>query len=189
MAGTFTLKPVDFEKVERALRELGRSTMRKVVNKAQRAGANIIAKEAKALAPVGKEDKKGKYPHKAGDLRRSIRVRIGKVRGKGEFKIIILAGADKSKWKNIYYPWWLEFGHRAGKANRADRGLIEKKSRTKDPAQKRALQARLEATSERKFVKPRPFLRPAFDNKKKAASDTIARTLREAIEAEWRKAK
>lgn len=187
----FVVRPGDFEKIAAGLKGLPKSVQTKALNKALRSGGNIIAAEMKMLAPVGTVDKGGKYPHKAGDLRRSIRVRVGKTRDKGERKVIVLVGADKgAKWKNIYYPWWVEFGHRIGKANRSDRSLIEKKSDAKkagDHGKAAAFQAALDRTSTRKQARKRPFFRPAFDNKKGEAQTTIAMTLRAAIDDEWRK--
>lgn len=185
----FVSKPGDFEKLSAALKGLPATVSNKILSKALRAGGNIIAREVKARAPVGIKDKTGKYPHKAGDLKRSVRVRTGKTRGKGERKVIVMVGADKgAKWKNIYYPWWVEFGHRIGKADRSDRRLIEKKSDAKDPKDKAKFQAALDRTSKRKQSVKRPFFRPAFDNKKGEAQAAITSALREGIDAAWKAA-
>lgn len=195
----FFAKPGDFEKLSAALKGLPTKVSNKILSKALRAGGNIIAREVKARAPVGKKDHKGQrsgglsYPHKAGDLKRSVRVRTGKTRGKGERKVIVMVGADKGvKWKNIYYPWWVEFGHRIGKADRSDRRLIEKKSdavKAKDAGKAAAFQATLDRTSKRKQVAKRPFFRPAFDAKKGEAQASMTKALREGIDAAWKAAK
>lgn len=207
--GVYFTRPQGFDEMSIALKNLGPKVANKLVTQALRAGGQIITREMKARAPVGEKDKTGKYPHKAGDLKRSIRLRVGKTRGKGEKKMIIVVGADKGKWFNIFYPWWVEFGHKAGKRSAGQAGLQRTKRKVdfyidaakrglrsaKTPRSRRRIRERLryllavksgKISDKRKDVPPRPFIRPAFDNKKREASQAIEAILATAIDKQFK---
>jgi len=208
MADGFTVKLEGVDALNRALADATKQIRTKAVRAALRKAGQVISKEAKRTAPVLSAPTKTRKP---GTVKRAISVRASKAaRQDGNEGVFIAVkplkndqirtfkksqakrGSNASGSKNPndpYYWWWVEFGHRAGKADRSDRALIEKKSNTKDSAQKARLRATLEKTSKRKQVAPRPFFRPAFDTKKGEAQTAIANTLRAAIDAEWAKLK
>jgi HK97 gp10 family phage protein len=140
-----------------ALKELPSKIERSIMRKAMRAGARVIANEAKSNVPV-----------QDGDLKRSIRVSTTSKRGQVEAKAV--AGNKKA-----YYANWVEFGTigheiaaRPGKVLRfkAADGKIVETQRVLHPG-----------------ARAKPFMRPALDTKAdvavKAVADTVRRNLNE----------
>lgn len=165
----------DAEKFRDRLAHFDTKISKQIITRALRAGAKIIQAEAKQRVPVD-----------TGALRKSIRVRTGKVRQKGEVKILVTtSGTDNAFGGNQFYGGFVEFGYRKGKASEQERGLIRAKSNTKDGGKKQAFADAMDKISTREKVPARPFMRPAFDNKKYQALDAITAVMSSEIEREW----
>lgn len=201
VTGTIVIQPQQWDAYAAGLRQLGPRLAKKAVGQALRVGAKIIQQEAEARVPVD-----------TGALRQSIRVRVGKVRGKKEIKIIIITGKDDNAFSGSeYYGAFIEFGYRRGKRTAGQRGLqrlkgdIDKhiegvqrylrnpfgRGRNKRKAKNR-LKYLLDVKSgvisdTRTQVPARPYMRPAFDHKKDEAAAAIGVQLGMSIEAEWRR--
>lgn len=201
--GAMVFQSEDFKKLSRGLRAMGKEVASDELLAGLKSGADIIAAEARRLVPVGKKDKGGKYPHEAGALRDSIQAIVGKTRESGERKFIVMAGSY-----SIFYPWWVEFGHKATKATAGQRRLLKvrKKLDSEIEAAKRGLKSARKPRSLRRVrkrlafllgvkagkitdtradVAPRPFMRPAFDNKKAEAAAAVETHLKNGIEARF----
>lgn len=205
---TVIFEPGNYAALSKLLKGMPEKLASGVVDKSLRGAANLMRDEARRLVPVGSKDKKGKYPHSAGDLRRSLRVDVGKTREPGEYKILFIAGAG-SGWANIYYPWFVEFGHKATKATAGQRRLMKAKRQgipeqiqaakggvrnAKSHRSRRRARSRLRfllnvqagnIKDSRADVAPRPFFRPAFDNKKGEAQEFINGELINALNSDW----
>jgi len=99
------IKLQGFKELDKLLMELPEKLQRKAVRQATLAGANIIKEDAKRRAPrsvAGHEG--GKYPHKPGNLRKSMRTY--KKRDKGGM-ITYQVGPSKKG----FYGKFVEFGH------------------------------------------------------------------------------
>jgi len=165
-----------FKQLERKLNELPKRIRRKVLSQSLRAGAKIIQAEAKA-----------RVPKDTGELRRSIKVRVGKVKNRGDVKIIVITGAGDFKGDQ-YYGAFVEYGYRRGKRSAGVASLQKAKSSTKDSGKKAAIQAKLDKADDRQMVPARPFMRPAFDTKKNEAQRAITVRMVEGIVKEAKQA-
>jgi len=137
------------------------------------AGARVIMREAKALAPVGRPSnvsakEYGGYP---GALRDSIRVRSGFTK-KGEAYASIKAGGTTKKGATVFWAHIVEFGAR--------QHIIR-------PRAKKALNLGgtfVAGAVEHPGVRPQPFMRPAADTKMPEAVLTITKYIRRRFEKE-----
>ena len=117
-------------------------------------GARVIAKEAKANAPVGRPSnvsakEYGGYP---GALRDSVRV-TSRFTKEGQATASVKAGGRTKKGADVFYAHIVEFGAR--------RHLIR-------PRAKKAMQIGTQFIGgevDHPGVRPRPFMRPAADSK------------------------
>lgn len=135
-----------------ALKELPDKLHRSIMRKAMRAGARVIADEAKAKVPV-----------QFGDLKRSVRVSTDSKRG--EVTARAIAGNKKA-----FYANWVEFGTvgheitaRKGKKLRftARDGKLVETNRVLHPG-----------------ARAQPYMRPALDTKGEAAVKKVADVVR-----------
>lgn len=167
---TFELK--GFEGLRDGLRELPDDISRNALRAACGAGAAVVRTEARLLAPRGA----------TGTLKRSIYSKqIRELSGYGRQTFYVGARQGKQYQKrgkkqlsaDAFYARFIEFGHftRPAGGGRLARG----RGRTEK------LQAQL-AAGQVHWVPPQPFLRPAFESKKEAATGAMAVKLRERLE-------
>lgn len=149
--------------LEKKLNALPERIEKNVVRGALRAGARVIANEAKALVPV--ED---------GTLKKSIRVSARVDRQAGQVRSKITAGN-----KEAFYAHMVEFGTAAH--------MIAPKQ-TAEPKKAIAFEVNGEGVvvshASHPGAKEKPFMRPALDNKATAAVEAFAEYAGKRIEAE-----
>jgi HK97 gp10 family phage protein len=138
--------------------------LRKIRNLQTSVRATMLADAVQAGGLVIEEQAKENAPYRTGTLRRSIGTTVTGSSLKAEARVGPAA--------NVPYAAITEFG-----------GVIEPKNAPrlawKDDQGKWHLAKRV-------VRKPRPFLRPAFDNRKAAALDTIRKVLAFSIERAWK---
>ena len=145
--------------LHKTLQELPAKIERNVLRGGLRAGAKVMESAAKAQVPV-----------KHGDLRSSIRVSMRTSSKTGTVRAQIKAG-NKKAW----YAHLVEFG--------TARHWIKPKSR------KSLFFAGLaKEVIDHPGARPKPFMRPAFDGKWRAAIDAMADYIRTRLPKEFKKA-
>ncbi len=104
MAGFMEVRFDGVEGLLTALREMEPKAARKVTRQGLRAGANLVKREAQALAPVA-----------SGATRKSIKARAGK-RRKNVYSINAFAGGERFFHGDTFYAGFVEYGfqHRGG---------------------------------------------------------------------------
>lgn len=170
--------------LQRSLDQLPAKIEANVLRGALRAGANVIADEARRLVPVN-----------TGQLRESIRVSVrpfpgGKlvatVKAGGRFKVYAsgkaikgaaykTAGAGgKPAYHAPFYAHFVEFG--------TARHWIKPKSR-----KSLFIAGLLKELVDHPGARPKPFMRPAFDTKARAAIEAMADYIRTRLPKEFKK--
>lgn len=160
------LKNFRIEGVEQFISEVEKLNINirnKATAGALRAGANVLAKRARELAPVHA----GPYPkghykrvRVPGTLKKSIKGRAvgGSIKNQ--------TGSVKGTL-NVFDPIWhlLESGHKTRAGQKLKRNVFSRlrKGRFKEGA--------------KRFVSPRPYLRPAIDQRTDAALSAIGKVL------------
>ena len=157
MADGASIQLSGMDDILRAFKRLGEKEGKKIVRKATRNGTKIIAKEIKARAP---ED--------TGTLKRSITVRARRKRRKNEISFSTFFNTAK-------FPQLLNFSL----GSKSDIGT------RKFSGQRYFYPAALEYGTNR--MNARPFVRPAWDSKKRVALDTVLTQIRSGIEREAKK--
>lgn len=150
------MKLTGMDALLRELHELPAKLERKAFTNATRAGAKVVVDEAKQSDAFKDRGKKyGRYAHRVGNLRKSIKVY--KARGK-KGEVTFYAGVIGGKKKDdAYYARWVERGHAIGKKGRKGKGSVGQ-------------------------VPAHPFLRPAFDNNRQKILDAISARVRTEID-------
>lgn len=160
--GGFRLRVEDTEVLSK-LRQLDGITSTKILRSALRAGAAVIRKRARELAPVARYPYRGeKYKdRRPGDLQRSIGIRTRRdPDGDGWIAIVIV---------NSWYGHFLEFGvdpHSVKGRRFKAQGKLGRRKRKLHPGHG-----------------PKPFVRPAYDEKR----DEAIAAFRRRIELRLRK--
>ena len=145
--------------LNKALQELPAKVERNVLRGGLRAGAKVLEDAARAHVPV-----------KRGDLHKSIRVSMRVSSKTGTVRAQVKAG-DKKAW----YAHLVEFG--------TARHWIKPKSR-----KSLFIAGLMKEVVDHPGARPRPFMRPAFDGKWRAAIDAMADYIRTRLPKEFRKA-
>lgn len=167
------------------LSQLSQELQESIVLGGLRAGANVVAEEARRLAPSGPPSTTGrKHGISVGSLRNDIRITQGSV-SKGVATVRVRVGG---KGRQPYYARFVELGtaahwiyvamtERPGRMTR--RGYRPWSMRTINKAAKRGSlkigQNFVGQSIEHPGARPRPFMRPALDNKAQEAIDAIAK--------------
>lgn len=161
-----------FDELAKMFETLPAKVRNKILRPALRDGAKVIAAEARLLAPV-----------KSGNLRKNIKVRANKrARKQGRVGFIATVGKFGLFKGTEFYAAFVEFGHRIGKRSAAVRRLMDaRRTGKKTQAQRDLLKSKADGLDERKMVEPKPFLRPAFDNKKSEVEAAVIARLRTQI--------
>ena len=164
---SMTVKMEGLNELRMALQRLPREIQAKVLPRAVSKGAQVIAKDAKARAPELSAPDPRRTP---GLLKRMIRATSGVRRGTEATAFVSVRRLSKAAIS------------RFKKSLRAAGARVKGANNPNDPFYWRFLEF---GTSK---MAARPFLRPAFDSKKREAADRIIDVLREGIEAEAPKA-
>ena len=156
--------------LDRQLKKLTGAVEGKIVRAGLNAANRVIRDAAKNLAPV--DD---------GDLKKSIRVssRVDKRQGKITSKVV--AGN-----KQVYYAHFIEYGT----ANYYTGSGDSKRSEYKIQPEKRGalgFGSVIVNSVSHPGVRPRPFMRPAFDQNVAKALEEFGKTIRKRIEKEFSK--
>lgn len=136
---------------------------RNIMRAALRAGARVIANEAKK-----------NVPEKLGNLKRSIRTDSTRV--KGGVQATAKAGGrsgGKNKNKSAFYAQFVEYGTAAHPITAKKKKLLT--FIAKDGRLVKKFQV------DHKGAKAKPFMRPAFDAKGGEAVDAVAKAIRERL--------
>lgn len=170
--------------LQRTLDQLPAKIEANILRGALRAGANVIADEARRLVPV-----------KTGQLKESIRVSVrpfpgGKlvatVKAGGRFKVYASGKAIKDAayrtgkagggfdYHTPFYAHFVEFG--------TARHWIKPKSR-----KSLFIAGLLKELVDHPGARPKPFMRPAFDGKARAAIEAMAAYIRTRLPKEFKK--
>jgi HK97 gp10 family phage protein len=145
--------------LHQTLQQLPATIERNVLRGALRAGGKVIEAEARSLVPVA-----------SGDVRDSIRVSM-RVRSKAGWVNAQVKAGNKKAW----YARLVEFG--------TARHWIRPKNR-----KSLFIAGLFKEAVDHPGAKPKPFMRPAFDNKARAAIDAMADYIRARLPKELRKA-
>lgn len=161
------------QELDKLLQTLPVKLEKNVMRSALGAGARVIAKEAKANAPVGQPSNTnareyGGYP---GALRDSVRV-TSRFTKDGQATASIKAGGRTKKGAEVFYAHIVEFGAR--------RHMIR-------PRAKKAMQIGSQFVGgevDHPGVRPQPFMRPAADNKLPEAVAAVTAQVRKRLQKE-----
>lgn len=159
---TFDIKPGDLEKHIKAFQALDPDQLTKVFTKAMKAAARPIASEMRKLAPVGK----------TGELKKSITVRVYKVRhggsGTGKVHARVRIGPSARKGRiGGRYAHLVELGTKAGTR-------ISRKREFRIFGQGEEVEV---SSISHPGTRPQPFIRVAFHNKEQKANTVIREKL------------
>lgn len=149
--------------LKKALEQLPAKIEANIMRGAMRAGSKVLADKAKAQAPVD-----------SGDLQRSIKVSTRSRRG--EIKATVRAGD-----KQAYYAHMVEFGTARHMIPKATTGR-----RSKQVVM--AFGGTVTSQIDHPGAKPKPFMRPAFDNHAQESLEAFADYVRKRLAKEAAKA-
>lgn len=159
--------------LDRLLQTLPTKVERNIMRASLAAGARVIAREAKRLAPVGRPSNVGaaQYGGYPGALRDSVRVTTG-VTKTGKVYASIKAGGRTKKGADVFYAH-----------------IVEQGARNHRIAPRRALRLELggqfvAGAVQHPGVQARPFMRPAFDAQHVRAIEEVTRKIRDRIRKE-----
>lgn len=142
------------------LARLDKATRTTVIQEAAERGGEIFTQAASQYAPIGKGDTyyKGKR-FKAGRLARSIALDV-------HFRDIATIRARTKV--NVPYGHLVEYGHKT---------LLGRKIRRQDKGQRSGASRKSQTQGKRAFTRPRPFMRPAFDNHVSKVENEVLQTV------------
>jgi len=156
--------------LHKTLQELPAKIERNILRGGLRAGAKVIEDEAQRLVPVALPTMDSvKRGARAGELKRSIRVTM-RANKSGQVRAQLKAGNSVA-----WYAHLVEFG--------TARHWIKPKSR-----KSLFLAGLAKELVDHPGAKPKPFMRPAYDNKWRSAIDAMASYVRDRLPRELRKA-
>lgn len=170
------VKVVGFKELAAALRELPENISKNILRSAVAAGAAEIRMEAKSNALRIK---------RSGTLARAIYQKQIQELSDQEKQTFFVGARHGKRYQHrgkkglsadAYYAPFVEFGHFTRQPGSAKR--LRKTNRGEVANPLLAFQVR---TGQVKWVPPNPFLRPAFDTKKEAAVEAIAKKLADRI--------
>ena len=164
------------KELDKMLQTLPVNIERNVLRGAMRAGQNVLAGAVKSnLKSNGSVD--------SGELERSVRVRFKRKSEKfGWVRAFVFAGNKKA-----YYSHWVEFGT-ASYYSGNGRTVGAPYEITPKVAGSLFLGGLFAESVVHPGIKPKPFMRPAFDNNSDAALDAMANYMQNRIPKEIKKA-
>ena len=153
------------------LQTLPAKVEKNIMRGALRSGANVILEEARRNAPVGPVSgtakKKGAKP---GDLLRSLRVSTRSRKGAVSASVKV-GGSNKKTGATVFYAHMLEYGTRPH--------LIKAK-----PGSAMNVNGREVKYVNHPGISPRPFMRPAADNKFSESVEAVQAYVRKRLTKE-----
>ena len=157
--------------LDRLLQTLAPKIEKNIMRSALVAGARVIMREAKALAPVGRpsnvaERDYGGYP---GALRDSVRVTSG-FNKRGFAYASVKAGGRTKKGADVFYAHIVEFGARRHQIRARAKKVLEIGGKFAG------------GQVEHPGVRPRPFMRPAADLKAREAVEVVQAKVRQRLQ-------
>lgn len=155
------------KELQEFLRQLPKRVERNIMRAALRAGARVIANEAKKLAPAGD----------SGKLKKSLRT--GSEFSKNKVEAYVRAGGRRSgaaKDKDAFYAQFVEFGTAAHQISPKNKKKL--KFRAKDGSMVTTKLVKHPG------AKAQPFMRPALDAKGDAAIRAVSAKIRERLTKE-----
>lgn len=171
-----------------ALNDLAVALARNVLRGAVRAGAEVIRKEAVTRAPVyappGAPDQRvdpglikrsifsAHVPNQSDDTKQVFIVGVRSGRRERHAKVRAHGGGSQVMNRDAYYAAWVEFGHWYVPAAPDNLILRARRNRARRPGGV--------------FVPAKPFMRPAFEAKKREAVDAMERYLKKRLAKERR---
>lgn len=169
--------------LQRNLDELPAKIEQNILRGALRAGANVIADEARRLVPV-----------QSGQLKESIRISVRQIRGRivatvkagGRFKVYKGGNAIKGAlYKTDRGPGSVDY-HAPFYAHLVEFGTARHWIK---PRNRKSLfiAGLLREAADHPGARPKPFMRPAFDSKSRAAIDAMAEYIRKRLPKELKK--
>ncbi len=142
-----------------------------IMRAALAAGARVIAKEAKRLAPVGQPSNvsAAQYGGYAGALRDSVRVTSGKTKT-GQVYASVKAGGRTKKGADVFYAHIVEYGARSHRIAPRGRGRLEIGGQF------------VAGAVTHPGVRPQPFMRPAADSRLAEAVAVMTQKIRDRLQ-------
>ncbi len=164
------------KELDQMLKTLPVNIERNVLRGAMRAGQNV-------LAGAVKQNLRSNRSIDTGELERSVRVRFKRKSEKfGWVRAFVFAGN-----KEAYYGHWVEYGT-ASYYSGSGRTVGAPYEITPKVAGSLFLGGLFAKSVIHKGIKPKPFMRPAFDNYSNAALDAFANYMQTRIPKEIKKA-
>jgi len=160
------MKIVGGAELDRILTSLPTAVYKSYLRKALRGGCKVIKAEADRRVDVGSQ--KWADFH-AGQTKKAIKVRAAKKRKRSELRYEVRLGKGDFAG-DTFYAAMKELGHIVGK--RRDGKPLHVQTASGDWV----------TLTPGMYVSPRPWLRPAFDATKEAATATVADILRQLVE-------
>jgi HK97 gp10 family phage protein len=188
-------KLTGLKEMQDMLTALPRELQESVAFSALRAGANLVAEEVRARAPIGTPPKRHqkRYGARRGALRDSVRVTRGTISG-GVARVSVLVGSHRKGDSNVFWAKWVEFGTAAhwitvqadARPSRVTRrGPRAYSVRTLNTMAKRGSlkigENFVGQSVKHPGARPKPFLRPAMDSRAQDAHRAIADQLRKKL--------
>lgn len=160
------------KELDKMLQTLPTKLEKNIMRAALVAGARVIMKEAKAHAPVGRPSNVNAklYGGYAGALRDSVRVTSGFSK-KGAAYASVKAGGRTKKGADVFYAHIVEYGARSH--------TIKPRGKRMEIGDKFVAGA-----VEHPGVRPRPFMRPALDNRLDEALQVVTERIRKRLQKE-----
>lgn len=175
MAGeTFDIQVTGLRELGEMLRDLGPKMQTRVMKGAVATAAAVFRDEAVRLAPVY-SGQVGKNHPPPGTLKKAIymtrlvklcneRVEVWMVNVRKGKRFQAHKSGGVTNNVDAYYAKWVEYGH----YTRAPKGLAATKA-----GARKIIASGSQLVSGAHYVAPRPFMRPAFENKKAAAAQAM----------------
>lgn len=166
----FSVQITGLDEAMQALDDFTAKFAASAMKKAMKAGARVIADEAKALCPVAPPGFTATlyYGARKGDLRRSIRVDADVDKRTGTVKAWVKAGSSSKKLTS-YYATWVEFGTAGHYIKPKNHDALK-------------FGGGFAAKLKHPGAVKKPFMRPAMDGKLNAAFAKVAEVLSDSIE-------
>lgn len=109
------IKIIGVKEVDRALERLEKKLARKIIRKSMRWGLAPMLEQTRELAPLGVSRMLRKKWHEAGTLRKTLKVRAARSKGKGVIAVRV-ASSEKDYKGDQFYAAFPEYGTKRQKA-------------------------------------------------------------------------
>lgn len=185
-----------FEQLKAALLQLPTNIGKNVLRGAANTGSKIIKERAVAIAPSLREVDRHKkprikgllkaaiyqkqIPELSGDLKQVFAVGVRHGKQQGKYKYAVQTSAGGFALVDAFYWKWIEYGHFYVPPQ--PKNVVGKTRQTQ-----KAHRAQVKASANAVWVKPQPFLRPAYNEKVAQALQAMTDYISERVGKEARK--